>query len=215
MKYLGLPLGAHYKSSSICDGIIENMEKRLVGWKRLYPSKGGHLTLIKSTLSSLHTAYFLSLFPILQGRNVSYKSFPFKCFWKIRILPRIAFFTWAAAIGKILTTDNLRKRAIIYHYRLVLYLYIQWRIGEPSFVNCPIAIELWEFLFRLVGITWVILMPSSVLALLESWKSTLGTRGSGEVWGAAPSCLMWCIWKERNHCTFEGEEPSLKLKLIF
>ena len=39
------------------------MEKRLVGWKRLYLSKGGRVTLIKSTLSSIPT-YYLSLFPI-------------------------------------------------------------------------------------------------------------------------------------------------------
>ena len=37
--------------------------KNLAGWKRLYLSKGGRLTLIKSTLSNLPT-YLLSLFPI-------------------------------------------------------------------------------------------------------------------------------------------------------
>jgi hypothetical protein len=38
----------------------------LTGWKRLYLSKGGKLTLIKSTLSNLPTCC-LSLFPILVG----------------------------------------------------------------------------------------------------------------------------------------------------
>jgi hypothetical protein len=59
MKYLGLPLGAPYKASTIWNGIIEKMEHRLAGWKRLYLSKGGRLTLIKSTLSNLPT-YYLS-----------------------------------------------------------------------------------------------------------------------------------------------------------
>jgi hypothetical protein len=63
MKYLGLPLGALYKAKSIWDGIVEKMKCRLVGWKRLYLSKGGRLTLIKSTLSNLPT-YYLSIFPI-------------------------------------------------------------------------------------------------------------------------------------------------------
>jgi hypothetical protein len=44
------------------------LSKRLnVGWlagKRLYISKGGRVTLIKSTLANLPT-YFLSLFPLL------------------------------------------------------------------------------------------------------------------------------------------------------
>ena len=39
-KYLGLSLGASYKDSMIWNGIIEKMECRLAGWKRLYLSKG-------------------------------------------------------------------------------------------------------------------------------------------------------------------------------
>ena len=66
MKYLGLPLGAKFKETTIWNPIIEKMEKRLAGWKRLYLSKGGKVTLIKSTLSNLPT-YFLSLFPIPVG----------------------------------------------------------------------------------------------------------------------------------------------------
>lgn len=42
------------------------MEWRLAGWKRLYQSKGGNITLINSTLSNLPT-YCLSLFPIPVG----------------------------------------------------------------------------------------------------------------------------------------------------
>ena len=63
LKHLGLPLGASFKDKSIWNPILEKMERRLAGWKKLYLSKGGKVTLIKSTLSSLPT-YFLSLFPI-------------------------------------------------------------------------------------------------------------------------------------------------------
>ena len=37
MKYLGLPLGAHFKDRSIWNTILEKMERKLAGWKRLYP----------------------------------------------------------------------------------------------------------------------------------------------------------------------------------
>ena len=61
MRYLGMPLGAHYKDSSIWSPIIEKMEKRLAGWKRLYLSKGDRLILLKSTLLSLPTYFYRCL----------------------------------------------------------------------------------------------------------------------------------------------------------
>ena len=66
MIYLGMPLGSWHKTTSIWNPILERMEKKLLGWKRLYLSKGGRLTLLKSTLSSLPT-YYLSLFTILKA----------------------------------------------------------------------------------------------------------------------------------------------------
>ncbi|RVX02541.1 putative ribonuclease H protein [Vitis vinifera] len=62
-SYLGLPLGAPHKSTKVWDVVEERFRERLSLWKRQYLSKGGQLTLLKSTLSSLPT-YFLSLFVI-------------------------------------------------------------------------------------------------------------------------------------------------------
>ena len=65
MKYLEMPLGAPFKATSIWNPILEKMERKLLGWKLLYLSKSGRLTLLKSTLSSLPT-YYLSLFTIFK-----------------------------------------------------------------------------------------------------------------------------------------------------
>uniref|UniRef100_A0A2N9FE24 Reverse transcriptase domain-containing protein n=1 Tax=Fagus sylvatica TaxID=28930 RepID=A0A2N9FE24_FAGSY len=57
------------KSKMVLVGAVPNLEElaAILGWwKKLYLSKGGKVTLIKSTLSNLPT-YFLSLFPILVG----------------------------------------------------------------------------------------------------------------------------------------------------
>ena len=51
--YLGLPLEAAHKSVAIWDIIKEKMDKKLALWKRNFISKGGRITLIKSTLASL------------------------------------------------------------------------------------------------------------------------------------------------------------------
>ena len=63
MTYLRMPLGASHESPTIWNPILEKIERKLAGWKKLYLSKGGRLTLLKSTLSSLPTC-FLSLFTI-------------------------------------------------------------------------------------------------------------------------------------------------------
>jgi hypothetical protein len=64
VKYLGILLGAFYKSIHIWDGVIENIKHGLASWKRLCLSKGGKVTLIKSTLANIPT-YYLSIFPLL------------------------------------------------------------------------------------------------------------------------------------------------------
>ena len=69
MKYLGLPLGASFKSRAVQDGLLGRMDNRLASWKKIYLLKGRRLTLIKSTLSSLPT-YFMSLFPFLVANRM-------------------------------------------------------------------------------------------------------------------------------------------------
>lgn len=61
-------LGASFKAKSIWDGLIEKIKRRLASWKRMYLSKGGRVTLIKSTIFNL-PSYFLSTVrtPILGG----------------------------------------------------------------------------------------------------------------------------------------------------
>ncbi|RVW13005.1 LINE-1 retrotransposable element ORF2 protein [Vitis vinifera] len=51
--YLGLPLGAKHKAMAMWDGVEARMRRRLALWKRQYLSKGGRITLIKSTLASM------------------------------------------------------------------------------------------------------------------------------------------------------------------
>lgn len=55
--YLGLPLGAKYKSKEIWNPMIKKFEKRLASWKGLYLFKGGKVTMLKSTLSNLLVSF--------------------------------------------------------------------------------------------------------------------------------------------------------------
>ncbi|RVW97250.1 putative ribonuclease H protein [Vitis vinifera] len=59
-SYLGLPLGAQYRSRAVWDGVEERMRKKLARWKSQYISKGGRITLIRSTLANM-PIYFMSM----------------------------------------------------------------------------------------------------------------------------------------------------------
>lgn len=68
LKYLGVPLGAKFKDKCTWDPVIELFENKLTGWKRNFFSKGGRLTLIKSTLANL-PIYYLSTLTISKEKE--------------------------------------------------------------------------------------------------------------------------------------------------
>lgn len=57
ITYLDMPLGASYKQKEVRVLVINQMRKRLNGWKARYLSKGGKLTLIQASLASIPIHY--------------------------------------------------------------------------------------------------------------------------------------------------------------
>ena len=56
-------MGAAFKCKAVWDPVVERFRKKLAGWKSKLLSRGGRLTLLKSSLWSL-PIYFMSLFTI-------------------------------------------------------------------------------------------------------------------------------------------------------
>jgi hypothetical protein len=140
--------------------------------------------------------------------NPSRISFPWRSVWKAKVPTRVAFFSWTATLGRILTIDNLRKRRV---------LIIDWCCmcksdGESVnhlLLHCPLAQDLWNLVFTLFGVSKV--MPRGVEDLFACWSGTRGNLAAGAIWKAVPHCLMWCLWRERNSLTFSGEEQSVPM----
>ena len=85
---------------------------------------------------------------------------------------------------------------------------------EHLFLHCPVALELWDMVFGLFGVCWV--MPLFVVGLLACWQGRFGDHRNGDIWMVVPHCLMWCIWKVRNSRCFEDKERSMPdLKFLF
>ena len=73
---------------------------------------------------------------------------------------------------------------------------------------------LWELLFALFGVTWV--LPFLVKDTLSGWCGFNLGKKRRKVWKAAPLCIFWAVWKERNRIAFDNEELSIyRLKNSF
>lgn len=75
--------------------------------------------------------------------------FLWKKIWKTKAPPRVAFFSWTAALGSILTGESLRKRQII---RVVWCCMCKWdgeKVNHHVLLHCQVAFEVWSFFFSL------------------------------------------------------------------
>ena len=121
------------------------------------------------------------------------------------------FFLWTASHGWILTLDNLMLRGC----PLTTWCCMCCCDGESVhylLLHCPVTHSLWTFMLQAFGIHWV--MPGSVEGLLSCWHQWLGKHNL-DIWNLVPRCLMWIVWLEWNHRSFEDIEKTLdELKVL-
>ena len=92
--------------------------------------------------------------------------FPWKSIWKPEVPTKVGFFLWVGSLGKILT-DNLRKWNIV----LVGWCCVSKRGGETMdhlMLHCSVAREMWDMVFALFGVQWVML--GKVVDLPPCWQ---------------------------------------------
>ena len=58
-------------------------------------------------------------------------------------------------------------------------------------------------MFSLFGVNWV--LPLTARDTLLGWHITFKDKKHRKVWQAAPLCLFWMVWKERNRIVFDNE----------
>uniref|UniRef100_A0A2N9GKS0 Rhodanese domain-containing protein n=1 Tax=Fagus sylvatica TaxID=28930 RepID=A0A2N9GKS0_FAGSY len=118
----------------------------------------------------------------------------------------------SAARGKILTCDNLMRRGYILAGWCCMCKN-HWETGDHLLLHCEVATALWNYVFTMFGIQWV--LPATVLDMLFGWHNWFGKRSSA-VWNLAPLCVMWSLWQERNRRIFEDlEKPFSHLQEQF
>jgi hypothetical protein len=83
---------------------------------------------------------------------------------RCRLLQEWLFFVWSAALGKILTLDNLRKRNIIVINRCCMCKRSEETV-DHLLLHCKVASALWYAIFSRFGLAWV-------MHLLAYWWSS-------------------------------------------
>ena len=69
-------------------------------------------------------------------------------------------------------------------------------------------------IFSLFDVQWV--LHSSIKKNLIGWHGAFVSKRKEKAWRAAPLCLMWTLWKERNERVFnETERFDQALKFSF
>lgn len=127
----------------------------------------------------------------------SQMSFHWKAVWSSKVPPKISFFVWMAVLGRILTNGSLRKCWLV----IIDWCCVCKRAGESTnhlLLYCLIDSEMWNIVFTLFGLSWV--MPKDVSELLASWSGKFMKHRNGEIWNMVPHCMIWGIWKCAGLC---------------
>jgi hypothetical protein len=74
-------------------------------------------------------------------------------------------------------------------------------------LHCDVSYALWSALFTCFGLSLV--MPRRVFDLFACWW-TSGRPRSTAIWKMVLTCILWCVWKERNNRCFEDLKRSLE-----
>jgi hypothetical protein len=136
---------------------------------RWVPSKKGVLK-VKSYFSSLACC---------EGSH-----FPWKSVWRTQAPSRAAFFAWSAALGKILTADNLRKRKIIIVDRCYLCKRDGKTVDHLLLLHCDVASTLWNHVFSRFGCLGLCLRELLIYLLVGGRRVGQGVLQFGR----------WCLF---------------------
>ena len=168
--------------------------------KKIRPFQEDRL-LLKETL----TSGFLVSLMYRKLRYTPPTDFPWQSIWNPIVPPKLGFFAWEVSWGKVLTLDQLKRRGISLVNRCCLCEENEETI-DHLLIHCTRAKILWDILLAITGFNWV--PPRSVRQFLLAWQSVSVGKKRKRVWMAAPLCIFWTLWLERNRVVFKNEVPS-------
>ena len=126
---------------------------------------------------------------------------PVKILWNGCVPPKVYFFAWEVWWGKVLTMEHVKKSGFQMASKCPL-------CGEAEedlnhlLIHCLSVWGLWKGIISCPGLDWV--YPLSPKDLMLEWTNFPIRKRVRKLWRAAPLCLFWAVWKERNRIVFDG-----------
>ena len=116
--------------------------------------------------------------------------FPWKGIWRVKASRQVSpsCFVWTTAWDNILTV-TIWEVGLLLLWTGVSCAIVVGRL-DHLVCHCEKAHQLWCFVFRSFGVSWV--LPSMVSDILFGWWNWLG-KHLLDIWNLVPLCLMWCI----------------------
>lgn len=110
---------------------------------------------------------------LASNSNQGLRLFPSNIIWKLGTTPRISFFSWEAAKGRILTLDNLMKRGVTTVNRCLLCKKSVESCNH-LLLGCSISHNLWSTVLSLLSLSWV--KNESIISELLAWEGISSKR---------------------------------------
>nr|XP_040252072.1 uncharacterized protein LOC120969066 [Aegilops tauschii subsp. strangulata] len=120
--------------------------------------------------------------------------------WKAKVEGRCRFFFWLFLKGKILTNDNLARRALPHNPRCNLCDQEE----ESAFhliLQCPFARSVWHLVENFHSAPGLATAAMHATSIISWWNDVICPLGKKTTTTAIYTC--WNIWKERNRRVFE------------
>ncbi|XP_059070798.1 uncharacterized protein LOC131860404 [Cryptomeria japonica] len=137
-----------------------------------------------------------------QGHTTA-KDILLKICWDKRCLPKAGLYAWLALHNKLLTTDLFRKMGYEGPSKCSLCEKVEESINH-LLLTCEYSYNCWSWLRK--QLNWYSPIPDSVIAMFQAWPIMNKGYIYEGLWVAAPSMLVWELWKERNRRIFREDK---------
>ena len=134
---------------------------------------------------------------------------PWERIWKSWAPGKCKFFMWLVAHDRCWAADRLARKGLPHHDHCLLCDQEEETINH-LLLQCVFSRQVWFSILQGLGLQ--ALAPQLEDKSLDDWWEKVSGMVDGPVKKGLNSIIIlvaWSLWIHRNHCVFEGSQPSL------